>query len=124
MSQKNAKTDNMKQKKQMEDLLREAENDGLDLSQIEDSSSGLYQSMGLLLVTMASLQAGYIYTAILCQCVAYAAFNQLATLQNNEKKESNIMIQSKPVQLYLYYCVQFAVIPVTWLHQGILYSQE
>lgn len=67
MSQKNAIDENAKLRSQMEAMLRQAEQSGLDLTSVDDDNySNMFQSLALLGVTIASLELGFMYTAILC----------------------------------------------------------
>ena len=67
MSQKNAIDENAKLRSQMEAMLRQAEQSGLDLTSVDDDNySNMFQSLALSGVTIASLELGFMYTAILC----------------------------------------------------------
>lgn len=76
----------------------------------------------LLLAILGSLEVGFFYTTILGYVLMTIAFYEMIQVQARQDKEEKIQIKSKWHEWYCYLCLNFYMMPRTWLTKDLLLS--
>ena len=83
---------------------------------------GIFESYTLLLAALGALEFGFTYTTIFVQILIAVGFAELVKLQRQKDKEEKIVVKSKILEWYFFFCFQFLFVPNYWLTPALLRS--
>ena len=116
-------SDNEFDKRRQNSFKNYAEASGVDLTHVE-VDVGIFESYTLLLSALGTLEFGFTYTTIFCQIICTVGFAELVKLQRQKDKETKIVIKSKILEWYLFFCFQFMLVPKYWLTMPLLKKSD
>lgn len=65
---------------------------------------GIFESYTLLLSALGALEFGFLYTTIFVQILITVSFAELVKLQLVKDKEAKIVVKTKVLEWYIFFC--------------------
>ena len=70
------------------------------------------------------LEVGSLYSTALIYLLMTIAFYEMIQVQTRQEKEDRILIKTKWIEWYYFFCIQYYMIPKTWLTSELLHNSQ
>ena len=85
---------------------------------------GTAQSFLIILLSIGMLEVGSLYSTALIYLLMTIAFYEMIQVQTRQEKEDRILIKTKWIEWYYFFCIQYYMIPKTWLTSELLHNSQ